>query len=645
MCGIVGYFSTTTVASERIIARMADRIAHRGPDACGTWVDANKGVAFAHQRLAIVDQSNAGIQPMQSQNQRFIIVFNGEIYNHISLRNDIISAGGPYSWRGHSDTETLLAALQLWGLVDTLKRLKGMFAFALWDQKTDRLFLARDRIGEKPLYFGKAGKSFVFGSELKALKTHPEWVGEIDQTALILYLRHGYIPDPHCIYQGMNKLKPGHWIEVVDGISGEPNCYWDFNAIAASKRTTSKPLVLIDELEQRLKTSVALQMQSDVPIGTFLSGGVDSSLVASLMQAQASQPIKSFTIGFEAKNFDEANEAKAIARYLGTDHTELILTEEDAFEVIPKLGKVWDEPFSDSSQIPTLLLSQMARNHVKVALTGDGADEFFCGYSRYQHNRTLLNILEYIPISARRRLASGLRDLTFSREEELDKQHLPKFLACKSRDKIHRALDILELPKKDINYMDLISLFPNPNSFIFCQPEGMASQNTHIALTKFQDVRETMMFMDTCTYLPGDILTKVDRSAMSVGLETRLPFLDHELIEYAWRLPFHVKVKNGQPKWILREVLKKYLPLGLFDRPKKGFSVPIEAWLAGPLLDWVEAMLDPHKIRQQGFLNAEAVGDLLRQHRSGQRRWHNQIWTILMFQAWLENEHIVEKTP
>lgn len=637
--------SKSAIVSERIASGMADRILHRGPDAGGAWADSDAGIALAHRRLAILDQSQAGMQPMQSQDRRYTLVFNGEIYNHLCLRREITAAGGSASWRGRSDTETILAAVQIWGLPATLRRLKGMFALGLWDKDAARLFLARDRMGEKPLYFGVAGESFLFGSELKALKAHPDWVGAIDRCVLALYLRHGYVPDPYCIYQGFRKLPPGHWVEVRGGMAGAANCYWDFHAISQSPRLQEAPNRLISELEHRLKSAIGLQMQTDVAFGAFLSGGIDSSLVAALMQAQSLKPIKTFTIGFDVKEFNEARAAKAIASHLGSDHTDLILTKKDGLNVIPKLAQIWDEPFADSSQIPTLFLCQMAREQIKVALTGDGADELFGGYRRYQNIHTLLNILELMPSPVQKKLSEGLRSGIPGVAKALFRLGVAKNTVAKARDRGLQMADIMLCADGATAYQGLISLFPDPKAFLLHAGEAELLLETRASWTKFSDRREAMMRLDASTYLPGDILTKIDRAAMSVGLETRTPFLDQEVVEYAWRLPLNAKIKDHQAKWILREILKNYVPLALFDRPKQGFSVPIESWLAGPLLDWVEAMLDPGKLLQQGYLNAEAVRDLLKQHRTGEGRWHHQIWIILMFQAWLENEHIPEKIP
>lgn len=645
MCGIAGFWGGAPEAA--IAERMARRIQTRGPDDSGVWMDEAAGLALAHRRLSILDLSPAGHQPMVSTCGRYVLVYNGEIYNHQDLREELERAGGAYDWRGHSDTETLLAALRHWGIQGALERLNGMFAFALWDASERTLFLARDRMGEKPLYYGRSGDTFLFGSELKALTAHPAWRGEVDRDALALYMRHNYVPAPWSIYRGIAKLPPAHFVAIRDGGRdvGDPVCYWDLRRVAERgvAAAAGEPEALTDELDALLRDAVGRRMMADVPLGAFLSGGYDSTTVVALMQAQSERPVKTFSIGFHEGEYNEAQHAKAVAKHLGTDHTELYVTPEEAMAVIPRLPTIYDEPFSDSSQIPTFLVSQMARRHVTVSLSGDGGDELFYGYGRYFAGERVWGALGRVPLPVRR-LAAWIAQHAPGRALEHAMAVLPKRLRIQHlADRLPKLAEVLAHQDGQSFYRSLVSHAKNPEELVLGASEPDTILSRPDRLPTLSGLREQMMLMDMMTYLPDDILTKVDRASMAVSLEARVPLLDHRLVEFAWRLPTDLKYRDGQGKWLLRQVLYRYVPRALMERPKMGFGVPIEHWLRGPLRDWAEALLDEKRLREEGFFDPVPIRRMWQEHLSGARRWHYHLWDVLMFQAWLENTRSVSR--
>lgn len=659
MCGLVGFLGAAAGlgSGENLLRSMSDTLIHRGPDDGGVWCDSEQRIGLGHRRLAIVDLSPAGHQPMVSASGRYVIAFNGEIYNHLKLRDELevltptlalpLEGGGNVvRWRGHSDTETLLAGIEVWGLEATLKKSIGMFAIALWDRQTSILTLARDRMGEKPLYYGWQGSGnervFLFGSELKALKAHPAFSADIDRGALCLLLRHNYIPAPYSIYQGIAKLEPGCLL-TVSLAQPEPKIikYWD--AVAVARAGVTQPFVgtpdeAVDALEVLAKDAVRQQMMADVPLGAFLSGGIDSSTVVALMQTQSSRPVKTFTIGFNEAGYNEAVHAKAVARHLGTEHTELYVSPQQAMEVIPRLPSLYCEPFADSSQIPTFLVSQLAKQHVTVSLSGDAGDELFCGYNRYQLTNKLWSKLSVAPAPLRALIAKGITSIAPDKWD-----NLARFIPSAARysslgDKLHKGAGVLASHTVDELYLGMVSHLRNPSEWVVDSYEPA----THLTglrpdLEGLSSV-ERMMVLDTISYLPDDILVKVDRAAMGVSLESRVPFLDHRIVEFAWGLPLSYKLREGQTKWPLRQVLYRHVPRELIDRPKMGFGVPLHDWLRGPLRDWAENLLDEVRLRNEGYFHPAPIRRMWAEHLSGKRNWMAHLWNVLMFQAWLEKQ-------
>ena len=644
MCGFVGYLGgrnlPAKVDGEAILQRMADKIISRGPDDAGYWCCPEQKIGLGHRRLAVIDLSPAGHQPMCSTSGRYVIAFNGEIYNHLMLRKMLTANGEAPTWRGHSDTETLLAGFDTWGIKATIERAIGMFAFAVWDRQEQILTLGRDRIGEKPLYYGWQAGTFLFGSELKALKEHPTFQGEINRGAISLLLRHNYIPAPYSIYKGIYKLEPGCLLNVsVKNQEPKIWSYWSASEIAKTgvqQPFAGTPDEAVNELERLLKDAICLQMMADVPLGAFLSGGIDSSTVVALMQAQSARPVKTFSIGFHEEGYNEATHAKAVARHLGTEHTELYVTAEDAMAVIPRLPVLYSEPFSDSSQIPTFLVSQLARQQVTVSLSGDGGDELFCGYGRYQRSAKLWDNLNKVPGFVRCLAAKGICSVS---PQSWDR--IAKFLPNSTRfdrfgDRLHKGAEALRSRTFDDFYRNfLLSHHRNPEALVLNSQEPPTRLAGNRPELTGLDEMQRMMALDLMTYLPDDILVKVDRAAMGVSLETRMPFLDHRIVEFAWRMSLGYKIRNGEGKWLLRQVLFKYVPKRLIDRPKMGFGIPLHDWLRGPLRGWAEALLDDNRVRQEGFFESTAIRNLWSEHLSGKRNWGDLMWNILMFQAWL----------
>jgi asparagine synthase (glutamine-hydrolysing) len=632
MCGLTGFLGAPRSEDElrSTVRSMSDAIVHRGPDDSGEWMDPPHGLAFGFRRLAIVDLSEAGHQPMSSASGRYVMVFNGEVYNYEEIRRDLRQAGRAPDFRGHSDTEVMLAAIEAWGLEAAVKRFVGMFAIALWDRTEHVLHLVRDRMGVKPMYYGFAGSTFFFGSELKALRRHPDFNAAVDRDAVSAYLRFLYVPAPLSIYRGIHKQLPGTIVTLRTGSRDvETRTYWSAAAAAeqgAAQRFRGTDAEAADALDALLRDAVALRMMADVPLGVFLSGGVDSSLVTALMQAQASQPVKTFTIGFQEGAYDEAAYAKAIAKHLGTAHTELYVTPADALDVIPMLPSMYDEPFADSSQIPTYLVSKMARRHVTVSLSGEGGDEVFGGYRRYFEGQRVLRTFGRVPTPLRRLLGrtvsampSGLWTRVLRREPQAATQ-------MRKLGRILAARDLGDL------YFELMTHWRGvvPNA-----TEVTLPATNRAAWPRLDDPVERMMFLDQISYLPDDILAKVDRASMAASLEAREPLLDHRVIELAWTLPLPMKVQGGQGKQILRRILDRYVPSDLIDRPKMGFKVPIDAWLRGPLRDWAEDLLSERKLREHGLLDVGAVRKVWSDALAGRGAWHDHLWAVLMLQGWM----------
>lgn len=647
MCGVAGFLmdskSSSSVNFDLITKKMTDSIKHRGPNDSGCWNNPSEGIALGHRRLSILDLSDAGHQPMESSNGRYVIAFNGEIYNHLQIRSDIEKNNGNISWRGHSDTETILSAFETFGIQESLEKFVGMFAFSLWDKKNKILTLARDRLGEKPMYYGwqniANGRVFLFGSELKALKSFPDIDLRVDRGSLSLFLKHAYVPNPYSIYENIFSLEPGQFLQVslTNKMTKTVN-YWEASEIikkGSFEEYKGTPKEAVKDLKNLLRHTIKSQMISDVPLGAFLSGGIDSSTVVSIMQEQADIPVKTFTIGFNEKGFDEAKYAKSIANHLGTDHTELYINANDAIKVIPDMHSIYCEPFADSTQIPNFIVSRLANNDVTVALSGDGGDELFGGYSRYNHIDNIWKKINYFPLSTRNLIS---KILTYPlQEKSIYSRYKSKTLTNLSK-RIISGTNLINSETIDKLYLHVITQIPFSEDVI---------HDGYLKETKLDDLKpsfgdisniEKMMATDTINYLPDDILTKVDRAAMRTSLETRVPFLDHNIVEFAWRLPISYKVKEGESKWPLQQILKDFLPESLTKREKMGFSVPIHEWIRGPLSEWCEELLNKDRLKSEGFFDEEIVCNKWKEHLYGKKNNITFLWPILMFQSWLENQ-------
>jgi asparagine synthase (glutamine-hydrolysing) len=649
MCGIAGSFNPncdeSSAALEDTILSMVETLRHRGPDDGGAWVDPAAGIALGIRRLAILDLSPAGKQPMHSASARYVLVFNGEIYNCEDLRSDLLAQSAGLKFCGHSDTEVMLAGFEQWGVVESLRRFNGMFAFALWDRKERTLTLARDRFGEKPLYYGMVGGRLLFASELKALRAHPEFSAEIELGALALYLKRNCVPGPHSIYRGIKKLPPATWLTFKPGqFQPEPQSYWSLREVA--ERGVANPFPgseadAIDELEELLRDAVRIRRRADVPLGAFLSGGIDSSTLVALMQAQAGDPVRSFSIGLHEAGYNEASNAACVAKHLGTDHYELYVTPRQALEVVPRLPEIYDEPFADSSQIPTFLLSRLARQQVTVSMSGDGGDEMLGGYNRHTWGGPLWGKLQQVPLPLRKFGSISLMALSPDAWDSLFRtfgpilprgwrQRVPGY-------KLHKLASVMGSADAGEMYDRLATHWDGTDGLLPAAIGWKDAGSRRTRGPKLPSATEQMMYDDAVTYLPDDILVKVDRATMAVGLEGRMPLLDHRVAEFAWRLPLVLKVRGSQGKWILRQVLDRYVPRELVERPKFGFGIPLDSWLRGPLQEWAESLLDVRRLRSDGFFNPAPIRRAWELHLSGRRHMEFHLWDVLMFQAWLDN--------
>ena len=650
MCGITGFYSKNSSTFDNAILKMNSAISHRGPDCSGFWSDKSSGIFFGHQRLSILDLSDLANQPMLSNSGRYIITYNGEIYNHLEIRKELAEICSTIKWKTTSDTETLLESLEFWGIEKTLKKINGMFAFGLWDKKNRSLTLVRDRIGEKPLYFGWQGfgssKVFLFGSELKSLKKHPLFNKEINRNAIALLLSHNCIPDPHSIYKNIYKLLPGHYLQLNENdlknsFSPIPKLYWSLTKSAINGKNDLLKLnetEICEDFEKNLKFSVKQRMISDVPLGSFLSGGTDSSVITALMQSQSISPIKTFSIGFEEDHYNEAKYSKNVAKFLGTDHTELYFSSKKALEIIPDLPTIYDEPFADNSQIPSVILSRLAKSKVKVALTGDGGDELFCGYNRYISTNKWSKGFDITPFWFRKFMAKIIKSMPNDKWNTMCGL-IPGLNNYANIEQKKKCINALESEKFIDFYKVLTSHWQNPNDVVLNINDIKTKfDNLEEDLQKFENYQQ-MMLSDLKFYVPNDILVKVDRATMASSIESRAPFFDHKIMEYTWRMPQFYKLNNGKTKWILKKILNKYIPKNLINRPKKGFGIPLNDWLKGPLREWAENLLSEKKLLNEGYFDPKLVRTKWDSFMSNKNRSHYDLWNVLMFQSWIDKNN------
>lgn len=660
MCGISGLWDPRCADEgqlNRTVDAMTCALHHRGPDSAGRWTDREQGLALGHRRLAIVDLSPEGHQPMTSACGRYVIAFNGEIYNFETLRTELLGLG--HHFRGHSDTEVLLAAIVAFGIDAALERAAGMFAIALWDKRAKRLHLIRDRLGKKPLYYGWIDGAFVFASELKALRVHPGFDKDVSREALTAFLRYQYVPEPLSIWEGIFKLAPGMRLSLDrhdlreqprGPLTGAMRPYWSIQRMVEEKShpaTCTTPEVALDRLDARIRQAVKERMVADVPVGVFLSGGVDSSLVTAMMQAQSDKPVNSFTVGFNEGFYNEAAIARQVAEHLGTHHTEMTVTAQDALDVVPDLPAIYDEPFADPSAVPSVLIARLARRHVTVCLSGDGGDEIFSGYGRYALATQLDRTMGHVPHWIRRVAGKGVEAIPVGLWDAVLRTMRPRMpdglRGNWSGDRVHKFATLIAFPDTDALYHAMMSINRHPSELVQGGAEPPDKLTDPRLRPRLSDPVRRMMYFDSITYLPDDILVKMDRASMAASLEVRSPLLDHRVLELAWDMPGDFLRRDGQGKWPLRALFDRYLPSHLRDRPKQGFGIPLADWLRGPLRDWAEDLLDPHKLATDGFLHPAPVRALWNEHLSGTRNWGPQIWAIAMFQGW--RRHWLDRLP
>lgn len=642
MCGITGFWSTNIRQYEpdRVLDVMVSAIKHRGPDDEGVWTDSDCGVFLGHRRLSVIDLSNEGRQPMLSRSGRYVISYNGEVFNYAELRRQLAAP----AWRGHSDTEVMLEAFDQWGVEGAVKRFNGQFAFAVWDVRESVMILARDRLGIKPLYVGRFGDTFAFGSELKSLAAHPSFDGRIDAEAVTRFLELGYVPGALSIYAAVRKVPPGHILEMREPGAGlSSRSYWSVEDVVENRHAGGDGAEeALDGLEQRLRDAVRLRMVADVPVGAFLSGGIDSSLVVSLMMQEASGPVKTFSVGFEEESFDEAPHATRIAQYLGTDHTNLYVKAGDVFDVLNELPRMYDEPFADVSQVPTCLVSRLARQSVTVSLSGDGGDELFGGYGRYVRALRQWSKVSRIPAPLRgifRGAAAPVAAIERSRLGRSAAYALGRLVnPGVMPGQFARQLELVGSTDALAFYAQSIRLKAGGLSNRGIRNSSRTAASTNVDIGKGLSFLESMMLTDTLAYLPDDILVKVDRASMDVALEVRVPFLDHRVVEFSWSVPEDLKMRDGQTKWLLRQLLKRYVPERMFERPKQGFAIPLGAWLRGPLRDWAESLLADRQVAAGGLVDPTSVKAIWKAHLAEKGDFEMLLFRIISLQQWLDQK-------